>query len=67
MYTILKYQGVKKFLVTEMPPLVISLLISEGLYKFGSFILECSAFLATWYVSSFLLNKFLYGKKASLS
>jgi hypothetical protein len=64
MYTILKYQGVKKFLVSEMPALAISLIISEGLYKFGSFLLECSAFLITWYVSSFLFNKIISGKKA---
>jgi len=58
MYTIVKYQGVKKFITTEAPALGTSLLISEGLYKFGSFILECSAFLITWYGLSFLINKF---------
>ena len=65
MYSIIKYQGVKKFLVSEMPALGISLLISETIYKFGSFLLECSAFLVTWYVSSYLLNKLLSGKKTS--
>jgi uncharacterized membrane protein len=66
MYTILKYQGVKKFVITEMPALGTSLLISEGLYKFGSFILECSAFLITWYGISFLINKFV-SKKAPMT
>jgi hypothetical protein len=66
MYTLLKYQGVKKFLVSEMPALATSLLISEGLFKFGSFILECSAFLITWCGISFVINKFV-GKKAPIS
>jgi len=65
MYSIMKYQGVKKFLVSEMPALGISLLISETIYKFGSFLLECSAFLVTWYISSYLFNKLIAGKKTS--
>ncbi len=65
MYSIVKYQGVKKFLVSEMPALGISLLISETIYKFGSFLLECSAFLVTWYISSYLFNKLISGKKTS--
>jgi len=65
MYSIMKYQGVKKFLVSEMPALGISLLIAETVYKFGSFLLECSAFLVTWYVTSYLFNKLISGKKTS--
>jgi hypothetical protein len=61
----MKYQGVKKFLVYEMPALGISLLVAETMYKFGSFLLECSAFLVTWYVSSYLFNKLFSGKKTS--
>ena len=65
MYSIMKYQGVKRFLVSEMPALGISLLISETVYKFGSFLLECSAFLVTWYVASYFFNKLIGGKKTS--
>jgi len=61
----MKYQGVKRFLVSEMPALGISLLISETVYKFGSFLLECSAFLVTWYVASYFFNKLIAGKKTS--
>jgi hypothetical protein len=67
MYTLLKLQGVKKFFITEMPALSISLLISEGIYKFGSFLLECTAFLATWYAFSFLFNHILFRRKGELS
>jgi hypothetical protein len=33
-----------------MPVLLVSFVIAETFYKFHSFTLECSAFLATWYV-----------------
>lgn len=33
-----------------MPALALSVLVAERAYKFGSFTLECIAFLATWYV-----------------
>lgn len=56
MYTLLKNVPGKKIMKREMPSLGISLLIAEEFYRFGSFILECAAFLATWYVISFVLN-----------
>jgi hypothetical protein len=67
MYTILKDQGAKKFIVSELPALGAALILSEGLYKFGSFILECSAFLVTWYGASFLFNKLLGARKQNVS
>ena len=66
MYTLLKQQGVKKFFTTEMPSLGISLLFSEVLFKFGSFILECAAFLATWYTFSFIVNHILSRRKTAI-
>jgi hypothetical protein len=67
MYTLLKNEGVKKFLTTEMPSLGASLLISEGLFKFGSFTLECSAFLVTWYAFSYVFNHILSRRKEAVS
>jgi hypothetical protein len=52
MYTSVKAVGVPTFLVREAPPLAVSFLIAELFYKFGSFGLECVAFLATWYALS---------------
>ena len=66
MYNLLKHQGVKKFLHTEMPSLGTSLLISEAMFKFGSFILECSAFLVTWYAFSFVFDQVMSWRKESL-
>lgn len=37
-------------LVREAPGLLVSIVLTEFLYKFHSFTLECAGFLATWYV-----------------
>jgi hypothetical protein len=59
MYTSVKAVGVPTFLVREAPPLAVAFLIAELFYKFGSFGLECAAFLATWYVLSWLQSAVL--------
>lgn len=41
----------------ELPCLGVSLVIAEVLFKFHSFTLECTAFLATWYALSWLANR----------
>ena len=56
MYTLFKNTGIKKVLTGELPSFGLSLIAAELFYKFGSFILECGAFMATWYVMSFLMN-----------
>ncbi|MEO6071611.1 MAG: hypothetical protein ABIN57_02615 [Chitinophagaceae bacterium] len=58
MYSILKSLGAKKFILRELPSLTLSIFITEMLYKFGSFILECGAFLITWFVASWLIALF---------
>jgi hypothetical protein len=67
MYTLLKHHGVKKFLQTETPSLSASLLLSEMVYKFGSFTLECVAFLATWYTFSYVISQVFSARKAALN
>ncbi len=57
MYNFLRTLGLKKFLTAEMPSLGASLIIAETAYKFGSFTLECGAFLTTWYAISFIVSK----------
>lgn len=34
----------------QLPVLLAALIVAEMFYKFGSFSLECVAFLATWFV-----------------
>lgn len=50
MYTLIRSRPLKSFLGEQLLVLVASLAIAELFYKFGSFLLECIAFLATWYV-----------------
>ena len=47
----------------ELPALGIALLIAELFYKFHSFILECAAFLATWYCLSWLIDRVLPSRR----
>ncbi|HEU4903848.1 MAG TPA: hypothetical protein VFT06_13680 [Flavisolibacter sp.] len=48
MYQLFRSIGIKKFLLTELPVLLLALFIAELAFKFGSFLLEGLAFLATW-------------------
>ena len=55
MYTLVRTLAPKAFWLQQMPVLAVSFAIAESFYKFGSFALECTAFLATW----FLLDAFV--------
>ena len=39
------------FVVENLPPLALSLVVAELFFKFGSFVLECLAFLGLWYLT----------------
>lgn len=41
---------VPDLLVRDLLPFVAAMALAEFFFKFGSFTLECLAFLATWYV-----------------
>ncbi|WP_299665392.1 hypothetical protein [uncultured Ruegeria sp.] len=49
MHRAMKSQGFKSFLRQEGPWLLIAFVIADLFYKWGSFALECSGFLLTWY------------------
>ena len=49
MYTLMQSVSLRTFLMTQMPALGGAFLIADTFYKFGSFGLECIAFLATWF------------------
>lgn len=44
-----RFESVHRFVVHDLPPLAASMVTAELLFRFGSFILECTAFLALWY------------------
>ena len=57
MYTLLHKMGSKAFLARESPALLVSWIIAELFYKFGSFTLETGAFLVTWYLTGIISYK----------
>ena len=50
MFELLRSSPLRQLLSRQAPTLVISLVVAEMFYKFGSFTLECLGFLATWLV-----------------
>ena len=50
MFELLRSSSLRQLLARQAPALVISLIVAEMFYKFGSFTLECLGFLATWFV-----------------
>jgi hypothetical protein len=57
MYTLIRSIPLRRLVVGEAPAIGIALLIAEVFYKFHSFILESIAFLATWFVASWITSK----------
>lgn len=54
MYTLLRTSGIKSALVAELPGFLVAFLIAHLFYKFGSFGLELVAFMATWWLATFV-------------
>ena len=50
MFELLRSSSMQQLLTRQAPALVMSLVIAEMFYKFGSFTLECLGFLVTWFV-----------------
>lgn len=57
MYSFIKQATVREKYRIELPSISLALIVAEFLYKFHSFTLECVAFLATWYVVSFVVSR----------
>ncbi len=45
------------YLVRDLPPFVLAMVVAEIFFKFGSFTLECLGFLALWYVLAQLYRR----------
>lgn len=54
MYTLINRLQSRSYLLHEAPALLLSWILAELFYKFGSFTLEMGAFLCTWYALGFL-------------
>jgi len=57
MYSMVSQLPWSALISRELPSLGLSLVIAELFYKFHSFTLECTAFLATWYALSWLASR----------
>jgi hypothetical protein len=54
MYSLLHDLGFRRTLTAEAPSLLAAMIVAEVFYKFHSFSLECTAFLATWAALSYV-------------
>jgi hypothetical protein len=59
MFSLIKDLGVRVAAKQEAIPFLISFAIAEFFFKFKSFALECLAFLAVWFVLSYLQSLIL--------
>lgn len=59
MYSLVKSLPKRYLYLVQAPSLIASLAVAELFYKFGSFLLECVAFLATWFVLDAVLRGLL--------
>jgi hypothetical protein len=50
MFRLIRSLTLRQGLTEQLPALAVALCLAEALYKFHSFLLECGAFLATWFV-----------------
>jgi hypothetical protein len=58
MFKLIHSLSMSELLRQQFPVFAISFLIAEFFYKFGSFALECVAFLVTWYVLDAMMQWF---------
>jgi hypothetical protein len=65
MFSLVKDLGIGVALKQEAVPFVVAFLIAEFFFKFKSFTLECLAFLATWFVLSFIQSLVLGSRDQS--
>lgn len=62
MYQLIKFLSVQQLVIRQLPLFIMSFVIAALFYKFGSFAIECTAFLATWAVMDFLVGLFAKDK-----
>lgn len=62
MYSLIKKLEWPDLLTRQVPSLLSALVLAELFYKFHSFVLECVAFLATWFVIEAAISLLLPGR-----
>lgn len=68
MFQLFKFLSAQQLVLQQLPVFLVSFFVAVLFYKFGSFAIECIAFLATWAVLDLISDWFLArGKKQSSS
>lgn len=64
MISSLRTDSLRELLLMRLPPFAVSLGVADTFFKFGSFALECVAFLALWWVLDYAYRGLLPGRPA---
>jgi hypothetical protein len=56
MYTLIRSLTWLRFATEQLPALFVSIVLAESFYRFHSFVLECGAFLLTWFLLDGLIQ-----------
>lgn len=57
-YQLFKFLSTQQLVIRQLPVFLASFALAALFYKFGSFVIECIAFLATWMVLDYLAGFF---------
>lgn len=63
MFQLFKFLSGQQLVLQQLPVFLVAFVLAAFFYKFGSFAVECVAFLATWAVLDFITDRFLYRGK----
>lgn len=61
MYQLFRFLSTQQLVIRQLPVFLVSFALAALFYKFGSFAIECIAFLATWAVLDYLAGFFFRG------
>jgi hypothetical protein len=67
MFSLIKELGLRLAMKQEAVPFLIAFAIAEFFFKFKSFALECLAFLAVWFLLSFIQSIFIARERGQKS
>jgi hypothetical protein len=57
MFQLFKFLGAQQLVLQQLPVFLVSFGLAAFFYKFGSFAIECLAFLATWAVLDLMSDR----------
>ena len=60
MFTLFRSIRMRQWFSEQLPALAIAMSVAELFYKFHSFLLECGAFLVTWFVVDASIQGFVW-------